>query len=252
MGIVEMGKESCWPTLRVGYQKKFKSNVLLVTMVRSPHSHVYSQYFECRDGVSRKKEFAEEKALREGFSAWLKLFINDKHAKVNCYNPYNLQTRSFTCHGIYDTMWHGGSTYKVQGNFSDALKYIDEASFVGVTEYYQQSVCVLAAIITRKLPPWCDCQSPSWYEVQLHHEAHGVGGHPVVDSESREVLSMVDKLTQDDIRLYSYAMGRFMGELQQTEKLFEVKLRCVKERNGPGPPSPPARTATATTTMTIS
>ena len=82
--------------------------VPVVTLLRSPRAHVYSQYLECRfddwgKKVTKGTAFPARGAIEAGFERWLDHFLGRSRGlgwegAYRCYNPWNMQSRALTCH----------------------------------------------------------------------------------------------------------------------------------------------------------
>merc|ERR1712217_879600 len=102
----------------------------------------------------------------------------------------------------------------------------------GLTEYYKESICILATRLTGKLPVWCDCRSLAWGTANTSYvkttPAHNMR------NETQETWSVVDSLTREDLQLYSSVKQQFLRALRQVEHDYNVTLLCStsKQRSG--------------------
>lgn len=199
----------------------------IVTMLRNPRDHVYSQYVECADDTWGEKAVKDEqKHLLKNFPTWLRHFsLNFTTDDLGCYHPFNMQTRAFLCEGH---LHHVNSEEELR-HVSDiklAVQRMSETFFVGLAEQYQESMCVLRTKVTGALPEWCNCEDPlSWSKFVPQHESHKTRAHSVSELSPAD-LRMVDQLTLLDRQLYIEAQRRFLRDVQDVEEAFNTRILC--------------------------
>lgn len=208
------------------------SGDVVVTFLRKPDTHVYSQFMECRydsDWDWWKKvggQAPENQPLLSNVTTWLSHFSEGSEKDdLGCYHPYNMQTRVLSCAEGGECATHH---YKLEPSVQQALRSLNSSFFVGLTEHYQASVCLFHAKAhdMRSLPMFCNCTNESaWASFQASSQEHSVPSHSLQDL-SKEDLRMIDKLTEKDALVYQAAAERFAKEISEVEGQFDVKLVC--------------------------
>ena len=189
--------------------------------------------------------------------------------QYGCYDPWNMQARALTCdsvtsmnhgikpHGLGRADYRGRNVKPVKLEFDDVEKLrspnwggalpmpgssppIPNASatinlglldFVGVSELYSESWCVLLFQLGHGvLPP--SCRPDAAESAQHRHKNHGI----TVDLESiqpeRYVLEMIDRMTQVDQRgVYLRGVLRFLRAAARVTKATDVKLLTICRMN---------------------
>jgi hypothetical protein len=212
-----------------------KEDVVL-TLFRHPREHVVSQYYECSsDHWGRKMVFTEPLGCGgrpedciANFSAWINHFSGEFTSDdLGCYHPNDLQVRAMLCkeemhHQIAETLGVGAA-------IDEALRRMRTLYFVGLTEYYQESMCLLhaKAFPNTTLPGYCNCEDPeAWASFKPSIDTHGNTHQLTVEDLSTSDLEKVDALTQADLQLYKAATDRFVLEVRQAEKQHGVSILC--------------------------
>jgi hypothetical protein len=221
--------EACYPTYSSIFANELdgqpRNRGGIVTMVRNPRLHVYSQYQMCFDSDWGKQEVAKSSHHGEtvSFSKWLRHFRTFTTDDFNCYHPVNMQTRSFTCteHNAHH------ETGKPNEKIVDvAIENMLQANFVGIMEYYQESFCLLHVQLELKLPSWCNCEDKeAWSSFGQTHEDHGLQKHREADL-TRQDRVLLDEITKDDRVLYDAATTHFLENIKATEARLGVKILC--------------------------
>eukprot|EP00039_Didymoeca_costata_P030474 m.29780 g.29780 ORF g.29780 m.29780 type:complete len:397 (+) comp8134_c0_seq1:214-1404(+) len=207
-----------------------KSNFVTGAFFRFPRAHVFSQYLECKydnwgQKVTHNTKFPRTGTDEQGFSKWIDHFLNMKWSKAlpasqfNCYNPINMQARY-----VEDDRKFLQTHYLDSGplvfNLTYAKDVINSISFVGITDFYIESVCLLRFFTTRKLPPNCDWRNRN---ISVHHEAHGVPKHSYT-TLNETLLLKVDVLSQSDLALYTMVFTRFIKDCIYAGSITGVQL----------------------------
>mmetsp|Transcript_100889 Transcript_100889/g.314519 ORF Transcript_100889/g.314519 Transcript_100889/m.314519 type:complete len:375 (+) Transcript_100889:161-1285(+) len=214
-------------------------------MVREPRAHVFSQFLFCHQGS--ESEMTGVKNLTEWLQEWVRLqaegkvvgnFANDNgaHNDINlqkyviftglpfkCYNPINLQTHHLTCDYPFEYPTKAASA-------EVAIRNMQEATFVGITEFYQESMCVFHSMALKFLPGYCDCRNQTaWKSFQGTHTAfHSVQSNSglMLVNQPAEVLATMDALTRKDAQLYKAALKRFRQDALDVEEAFNTSIIC--------------------------
>lgn len=216
-GIGMFSSESCLSSIERAVSSPNKT---IGTFVRHPTSHVYSQFLELKDnrwGAGSVKNYGN-------VTQWLKSFISNdniiKEHHPSAYHPWNMQSRFFLCKGR-------GQRYQDVDN-DQAIPIMKATTFVGITEHYQESMCLLFDKLQPEtaLPEWCNCENATqWSQFKSKHVTHRSRKHSVTDM-SQEDLEMIGKLTTKDKILYEAALNRFVHEIDELEKRKGIKVSC--------------------------
>ena len=255
-----------------------------MVMLREPRGHVFSQFLECRfdpswgTTMTRYTGFPWSGTVTHDFEAWLDHFGTNWTAKsgdFNCYNPWNMQARILTCveddqhaarerperldalpktshaHHVFDD-----ALASTKPNTTVALTHMYATQFVGITELYQESWCLLQYMLHGKLPDeGCGCgrkAATAWISmratVKKHagregevHEDHSVPIHNVTALPA-SVLAKMDAITEVDQHVFRSAALRLIQQVQKVEAETGRRLLCPermradpKLREGLGP-----------------
>jgi len=224
-------------------------NSFVATLFREPREHVMSQYMECafdyywtaptRDeggvpGSRRGGSFAEK-----DFTAWLRHFQawQPDMGDYNCYNPWNMQTRQMICTSADQASPH----HVHDGEATEPpVPELEQLDFVGVTELYDESWCLLNWQLDGSLPDMCTCEymgrgrpekqsAARWHGGEVN-EAHGTGPHPKADELGKSARELVDLVTASDRVLYSRAVARLLKDLCALDLLCPAQLAALKHR----------------------
>jgi len=232
--------ECCWP--------KNTGGLDVVTFMRDPVAHVYSQWNHCRKNSDR---WFNPEGLPESFEGWLEYWARagDKPSNFThgfgCYIPINFQARALSCKAWPYTACPKATAsldtdVKTKWEFGvdneTALRRVSDgspsgAALIGLTEYYQESICLFHARYRKRLPTYCDCRDEeAWATFPGHHFTHGSEvAQDKVKLSARE-LELVHQLTDLDMLLYSVARTRFWAEVTRVEEQFGTQLSCKAER----------------------
>lgn len=218
-----------------------------VTFLRDPRAHVYSQWMHCRDN---KDHWFNPRHLPSNMTAWLQHYdtVGDKplprgnqSGKVfHCYHPMNMQTRYLSCKHdrllgcaspAMDTYIFKHNDYNGWGGFTAdfaiAKQNLQELHFVGITEFYQESLCVLHVKEKGEFPDYCNCEdTESWKTFPMTRATHG-GKHGTVESDlGSGDIALIDRLTQDDSKLYTIAKKRLFDDIAEAERAWKKRILC--------------------------
>lgn len=199
----------------------------LLTFLRAPRAHVYSQYLELKyDDVwhwAGKDKFIQE---FQNITHFLDRFTSGEgtnHSDYLAYHPQDMQTRSLVCdrdnHGYHEL--HAADLER-------ALENVHNFKFIGIVEFYQASTCVFLDKVQpgNLLPDFCDCQNKTkWSSFDHPHIAHGVPEHSLNDLSSADV-SKIDRLTQMDLTVYKAGLKRWYSEVHELEQRRGLRIHC--------------------------
>jgi hypothetical protein len=196
----------------------------MIAMLRSPRTHVLSQYFHCR--TSGAHAYGHD-FIHESFPEWIEAWSDNlekleqiKTAPFCCYHPVNMMAAHFSC---------GNATTGIAAHFhpdsSQILKRkVEQLAFVGLVEAYPESLCLLRIRETGQFPEECACGAEG-DAATVSHNTHGSQKHNISDY-SESVWEKVDKLTSLDQELYDIAKARFLSDIKASENEFQKKILC--------------------------
>jgi hypothetical protein len=237
LGIRE-GSENC-------YRLNNSDGIINVVLLRSPRDHVLSQYCECAyDGWGRAvtggRGFPRNTTNPEAaFAKWVDFFADPEwHSSkgdFNCYNPRNFIARSLTCgqpscrpkscHNNYTSnmMQHvgpgpGGSKEEVPA-LKEALRSVQEIELIGLTELYEESMCVFEYRLKGSLGKGCTCEEPL---PLTPHDSHGVPPHHI---NMRKAVEPVDFL-EDSARSFPVQSDL----IEETSRDMSVEMETLTKR----------------------
>jgi len=239
------GGEVCYDRLNEEESKMIKNfNITKnyhIAMVREPIAHVYSQFLECKyDGwgktVTNKTSFPRNYSDPVGFDKWLDHFNESWHDKLGffrCYIPFNAQARAFTCTGGNNhILRYRNMKDPLNPDISTAMNNSLEFHFIGITEYFKASLCLLEDRLRGKLNEGCLnlCNNKTIentttnYMVNVH-EKHNVPEHSVNDL-APSTISKIERITRIDKILYQNLLARFLYEIKTLEAKYQTTLIC--------------------------
>ena len=117
----------------------------------------------------------------------------------------------------------------------NAKEMMDLFDFVGISERFQESLCVFSAVVREhhhaKGPAWCNCSNTeAWASFTgTHHRSGdykkvtGVKGAADLSAQQRKAI---ENLTYEDGKLYAFATQRFDAEVAKYEAKGILKLSC--------------------------
>mmetsp|Transcript_95679 Transcript_95679/g.270768 ORF Transcript_95679/g.270768 Transcript_95679/m.270768 type:complete len:361 (-) Transcript_95679:111-1193(-) len=225
----------------------------VVTMLRRPRDHVLSLYTHCTTSPEhhRFRSDSQWATMPGSFDAWVRTWAALQEQGKNtsladppflCYNPTNLQSFLLSCDRLRSHEFF--RFHSVDSAL--AVRNMREAFFVGITEAYQESLCLFHAKVCGSLPRYCDRDNAeAWDSFSATHNLHGVKRHSLVGL-SEQALQAIDAFTDMDRGLYAAAVERFEREVHEVERAFG---RTLLPRAPPGlglpPLEPPALASTS-------
>lgn len=230
------------------WRSEFDPPPKVATMIRSPRHLVFSEYLLCSEGpVGLMTQVPQ--ADKNGFPLWIqrwheilsegggvgdfsngatkesqllvKLPVTYTNLPLKCYNPANMMSQRLTCELPYK--------FPAQINVSRAIGNMKEAWFVGITEAYQESMCLFNFKVYGKLPKYCDCTDhDTWGDfdatTKTYHDSR-LKSTPLAEQEDW-VIDMIDNMTALDLQVYEAAVERFKREVREVEQATGVKVTC--------------------------
>jgi len=217
------------------WMRKGMEDIKLLTMFRDPRGHVLSQYHHCKDSPTHHKT-AGDGHMPSSFDEWVDRWYDresdmhvhssqkqkDQAESTCCFNPTNLVTTRIMC--------LANATH----DMDIAIRRIQSLWFVGITEFYAQSICLLTEKATGTLPAYCVCGSGD--QGNFTHSDWGVKPHDI-KNVSQSTLSKIDYITSEDRTLYEVALKRFNAEIKEVEARHNVRMLCASPRQENAPSS---------------
>jgi hypothetical protein len=216
----------------------------MVILLRQPIKHCLSQFMECKhdewgkvvtNGTAfpRTSENNNTDATDyDDFEVWVDHFLNHtefgRSFAFHCYDPYNMQTRYLVkaklVHFVhYET--------ELEPSLDVAKSNLDSIGLVGISDYYEASVCLFEyhTLRGRLLPEYCTCQGSRLQlaDKNMIRLTHNVPKHSIHDLNAN-LLQKVHRLVQMDLQLYDYALRRFRRQLEKVRMTTGVDLLCGK------------------------
>lgn len=151
------------------------------------------------------------------------------HVPFMCYSPINVQTQRMSCsHPM---------VYPEKMDLDLAMRNMREASFVGILEAYQSSMCLLhAKFLGGRMPDYCNCENPAQWakydevrEVRNPTDTHlGLSKISSFHQPSipPELSRAVEDLTDLDRKLYQAAWKRFVEDARLVHSTTGVRILC--------------------------
>lgn len=236
------------------------------TLLRSPRAHVLSQFSHCHvahhstwartlsdvplyfaEGILRATEVACESSCASSANpdwkeAMVERFAASEHLRsqsqsVRVIDVHNTQAHALTCsksHGSFGQHFRflsdGGDVDSLEPPLQEALASLRRFEWVGITDLYEPSLCLLHYQANQTLPKTCDCDSPSRTQQETP-----LGKWKETRSESHDpallppgLLARIDAHTALDSALFAAGLRLLLGRLRRVEDLTGASLlRCI-------------------------
>jgi hypothetical protein len=199
-----------------------------------------------------KGEDMKKEDVIRGFDNWLDYMLNMDDTKFintidsfDCYTPWNLQSRMMTCNikskhhhgaqiirkGYYNEQFQKDNNIhipKIEPDWDDVKDIIlsNKMAFIGLTEHYKESVCIIHYIHSKTMPSHCDCTTQQQQQTKLQNRTHGVPHLLDVSDLSLSTLRKIDEITKVDVMTYQLSQKIFNETLQLVESESGIKLIC--------------------------
>ena len=236
--------------------------VMSVVLLRGPRAHVRSQFGQCyfapwgrmvtNNHAKRHKDYAFRRTadVEADFDGWVRHFAELPPAAVgsrhdfDCIDPRDLQTRHLQCRRARPTFVGANHVRPDDPTGVDlALTNMADADFIGLADFYHQSLCMLKLrrSATATLPRGCCCDDtaaptaprcPPAHGVSKcptaghAHEAHGVPTNFSNATTKPETLALIDGFTRRDARLFVAALARFRRDIAAAERVAGCRILC--------------------------
>uniref|UniRef100_A0A7S2VVF0 Exostosin GT47 domain-containing protein n=1 Tax=Norrisiella sphaerica TaxID=552664 RepID=A0A7S2VVF0_9EUKA len=227
------------------------SEAYKAVFLRTPRKHVYSQFLECaydewtKEKVSndfpgklqRQNESLSEIERSEldlsSLNLWLKhflladkLMISTNHypsraLSFGCYHPGNMQVRFLSEYGGLNCRW-GSRVTLSENHLAYAKRTIQDMFFLGLTEQFHLSMCMMSYQLAGNFPDHCICGSgvPA---PEYEHSTHGVPKHDINDIP-KDTMRLIDDVTTQDTQLYMFAIDEFWARVHEAERIARVQI----------------------------
>lgn len=146
-----------------------------------------------------------------------------------------MQSRALTCTRLRPSYTRALNWDEAAPPPSVALNNLNTFSWVGITELFDESICLFEYRVTGVLSPKCEC-THKWKSDSPHTSSvHTTGGSSFENLPDPKFEAKVDKITRVDAQLYRAALVRTVRELRALEKetgqqvLCSGKLALVRE-----------------------
>lgn len=210
---------------------------------RSPLVHILSQFMECKydfwgNMAVAGTDFPARPGLYGGLAEWINHFVELKDAPLDgalpdteewaqianyrCYNPWNMQTRYLA------TEWsHSAPFNSFEPNLQTAVGALNRVQFVGLSEFYIESLCLLNLHRHGTVPETCACGGRGPLAGTSHLE-HFVPDHAISDLPPA-VVKQMRKLVRLDAQIYAMVLKRFETELRHASEISGVQMFCPEK-----------------------
>ena len=180
-------------------------------LTRSPHAHVLSQYFHCKESINHYDRWKYMPALKDWLQRWADAMDNKTQAKLNekfqCYDPRNMQARFATITNTTDL----------------ENQLLQKFDIVGDNSRMFQTVCVIFIRYTQWVPRQCDCSRRA-RNLKFHLYGHGVRHHGGSYATTPEEDQLIAKLTQLDEPFYQAAQSLFSKQLEDVQQEYGIQI----------------------------
>jgi hypothetical protein len=164
------------------------------------------------------------------FNSWIQNFANltpsnfGSSVDFNCIDPRNLQTRHMSC--INEPNPRANHALSKPPQLYIAIQNLFKADWIGITDFYHESICLLFLRRRRLMPEGCECNDTK--VIEHVHVDHGVKKTNM--NYTGEILLKANDMIRLDLILYSLAVERFINDLTYSELISKKHIGC-KEYN---------------------
>eukprot|EP00931_Biecheleriopsis_adriatica_P115510 TRINITY_DN91299_c0_g1_i1.p1 TRINITY_DN91299_c0_g1~~TRINITY_DN91299_c0_g1_i1.p1 ORF type:complete len:392 (+),score=51.33 TRINITY_DN91299_c0_g1_i1:37-1176(+) len=145
----------------------------------------------------------------------------------------NTQSHALTCSKSRGSLGHhfkvldGGDS--LHPDLHDALASMRRLEWVGLTDLFEPSLCLLHFQANRSLPASCDCNAPSRNGTRLGHWVETRYKRRNAAELSPEVLARIDAHTDVDAQVFAAALRLTLGRLRAVEVATGASLlECIE------------------------
>jgi len=227
------------------------------TLLRSPRAHVLSLFSHghvahhptLRRAASDVSLFLAERILRAteiacnssnfGSSPDWKIALQEqlednpveKARPLRVLPMDNTQAHALTCSKSHGSLGHhfrslGDGSDAIRPKLESARAALHRFEWIGLTDLFEPSLCLLHFQSNGSLPSACNCNSLDhsrlWNWVETRSERRSP------DSLSEDILAKIDEHTSVDAALFKEALRLLLGRLRRVEELTGASiLRCI-------------------------
>lgn len=217
------------------------NNTMNCVFLRSPRPHVQSQFLECKYDewgqlVTKATKFPRTDDIDVDFKTWLGHFVQLEDSEIgpavdfNCVDPRNTMTRHLSCVSAPNPEANHALT--PPPNLTEAISNVaSDAAFVGLTDFFHESICMIKLRRSGSLPTECGCDAVAAAQrnrtLEIHF-THFVPPHLSVFPDNINI--MIDKLTKVDRVIFIAALQRFLEDITVAEKVANRPFLCNRTR----------------------
>jgi hypothetical protein len=200
-------------------------------MFRYPRQHIESQFSMCYQHHNYNSHMPRTKNLTRDFNSWIHHFSEltsldfGDTMDFHCMDPRNMQTRFMSCDRDEGLSWHHQEAVhalRQQPQLHIALQNLYKTDWIGITEFYHESICLLLLRRQGFMPEGCECNQ----NIERNHTHFTHGMVKLNFSYSHDISSKADKITRIDIILFSHVVERFIKDLSYSEKISKKHIGC--------------------------
>jgi len=141
----------------------------------------------------------------------------------------NMQSRALTCTRLRPSYIRAVNWDEAAPPLSVALNNLKSFSWVGITELFDESMCVFEYRVTGTLPLKCVC-THKWKSEPSHvshtSSTHVTGGSSFENMPDLDFEEKVDRITRVDAQLYRAALVRSVREVRALEVHTGQQILC--------------------------
>lgn len=233
------------------YDVSRRPNMQHLVMVREPREHLWSMYAQCRYGASGSglhkhgHLFHDSTPDKEGFSRWLvdycryresRAYQEKMYGKWLCYYPNNYQAHALTSGQANSHSPFAKFHRKLKPgnelipNFEAVLSALQQMAWVGVTDFFDASVCLLIGSATNPtkdiqdhLQTQCRCPTSPKHISSKHGH---VRQFKYMEELDNDVLACADALTNIDIDMMKVVVPKFLQLVVNLEMRLKRRVLC--------------------------
>ena len=156
---------------------------------------------------------------------------------VQVVSMRNYQSHALTCGKHYASL---GQHFRVlpapdslDPNVDEALAALHQMEWIGLTDLFHPSLCLLHYQANQKLPEECNCRSPNHHTKNPSKKPLGYWNETRTSRRSLEdlsprILELLDAHSTVDSQVFSVALKLVLGRLRKVEELTGVSiLECI-------------------------
>jgi len=234
------------------------------TLLRSPRAHVLSQFSHCHaahhgswaraaadvplflaEAVLQGTEYACGSSCTGNNPNWKEALYErlleanstaEAARAVRVISLHNTQAHALTCSKKKGSLGHHFRVLDegvdlLAPPLADAMAAMQRFEWIGLTDLFEPSLCLLHFQANSTLPPACACDSP----LRLDGSHRKLGHWVETRSEKRdpsalptEMLELIDAHTAVDSQLFAAALRLLLGRLRHVEEVTGTAiLRCI-------------------------